>query len=159
MLITTKKNQNKLDLIFDNQEAEQVQNFKYLGVILDDEIKFVAHFKILMGKLIRALGIFSRAATFLLASARITLYHTLILPHIDYCSTVWSNSLRKQDLSKLQRIQNRGMRIVLGCHPRTHIVDMLDSLKWVSIKQRFHYNLSIPSLSTYSSCFVEIPST
>ena len=71
---------------------------------------------------------------------RITLFNTLVLPHIDYCSTVWSTSLRKQDLTKLQRIQNRAMRIILECHPRAHITDMLDTLKWMSIKQRLHYN-------------------
>ena len=48
-------------------------------MILDDEMKFAEHFKIL-----RALGIFSRAAKFLPASAKITLYNTLIFPHIDY---------------------------------------------------------------------------
>ena len=67
-------------------------------------------------------------------------YNTLILPHIDYCSTVWSTSIRKQDLIKLQRIQNRAMRIILECAPRTHITDMLDTIKWMSIKQRFFYN-------------------
>ena len=56
---------------------------------------------------------------------------------------MFGQSLCKKDLGKLQRIQNRAMRIILGCHPRTHIVDMLDTLKWMSIKQRFRYNLSI----------------
>ena len=106
-------------------------------------MKFAEHFKTLLGKLNRALGIFSIAAKYLPASAKITLYNALKLPHMDYCSIVWSNSLRKQDLSKLQRIQNRAMRIALGCHPRTHIVDILDTLKWMSIKQRFHYDLII----------------
>ena len=93
-------------------------------------MKFIEQFGITLNKLKRALGIFSRAAKFIPSKTRITLYNTLILPHIDYCSTIWSNSLRKQDLVNLQKIQNRAMRIILECQPRTHIMDMLDTLKW-----------------------------
>ena len=35
------------------------------------------------------------------------------------------------------------MRIILQCHPRTHIVDMLRILKWMNLSQRLHYNLCI----------------
>ena len=31
----------------------------------------------------------------------------------------------------------------LDCHPRTHITDMLDTLKWMSINQRLKFNLCI----------------
>ena len=68
------------------------------------------------------------------------MYIAVVRPHIDYCSTVWSPGLCNGDLTKLQRIQNRAMRTILECHPRTHITDMLDTLKWMSIKQRFYHN-------------------
>ena len=35
------------------------------------------------------------------------------------------------------------MRIILQCHHRTHVLDMLKALKWMSIKQRLLYNLYI----------------
>ena len=38
-------------------------------------------------------------------------------------------------LGKQPKIQNHSMRIILQYHPRTHIADMLSSLKWFSIKQ------------------------
>ena len=43
------------------------------------------------------------------------------------------------NIGKLQKIQNRGMRIILQCLLRTHIADMLSNLKWLSIKQRIMF--------------------
>jgi len=148
MLISAKlrkRNQenNDLNLKLVDKIVSQVNSCKYLGIILDSNMKFTEQFDSILSKLKRAIGIFSRAAKFIPSNTRITLFNTLILPHIDYCSTIWSTSIRKLNLSKIQRIQNRAMRIILECHPRTHITDMLDTLKWMSIKQRLHYNYCI----------------
>ena len=130
-----------LDLSLDGKNITQATDCKYLGVTLDSQMKFKIHVNDVINKMKRALGIFTRAAQFVDPSTRITLYNTLILPHLDYCSTVWCGSLNKSDLMRLQRIQNRAMRAILHCHPRTHILDLLRTLKWMSIKQRLHYNL------------------
>ena len=66
---------------------------------------------------------------------RITLYNTLVLPHLDYGATVWG-AASNTSLDRLQKLQNRGMRIILQCHPRTHIQDMLFELKWLNVNQR-----------------------
>ena len=132
-----------LNLNLYEEKINQVDSCQYLGVTLDSHMKFAEQFDITYCKLKKAIGIFTRAAQFIPTSACITLYNTLILPHLDYCSTVWSPSLCKKDLVKLQRIQNRAMRTILKCHPRTHITDMLDTLQWMSIKQRLHYNYCI----------------
>ena len=54
---------------------------------------------------------------------------------------IFSNLKQRNQIKwpKLQKIQNRGMRIILQCHPRTHIADMLSNLKWLSIKQRIMF--------------------
>ena len=57
------------------------------------------------------MGILERAAPFLPAKTRKTLFNTLILPHIDYCSPVWS-SLPDTNITRIQRLQNRAMRII-----------------------------------------------
>ena len=61
-----------------------------------------------------------------------------MLPHFDYCSTIWSNVSTKH-VVRLQRLQNRAMRCILKAPPRSHIEDMLKTLKWMSIRQRMFY--------------------
>ena len=136
-------NNPDLDIFLKGVNISQESDCKYLAVTLDSQMKFQIHVNDVINKLKRALSIFTRAAHFVDISTRITLYNTLLLPHLDYCSTVWSGSLRKCDLVRLQRIQNRVMRTILHCHPRTHILDMLRTLKWMSVKQRLHHNLCI----------------
>lgn len=46
-------------------------------------------------------------------------------------------------LDRLQKLQNRGMRIILQCHRRTHITDMLAQLSWMSINQRMIFNVLV----------------
>jgi hypothetical protein len=49
----------------------------------------------------------------------------------------------KQDINKLQLLQNRGLRIILKKPRRTNIQWMLDALKMLSVKQRMNYNTPI----------------
>ena len=86
-----------------------------------------------------------------------TLYNTLVLPHFDYCCTPW-DVFSDTNISRLQKLQNRGMRILLGCHHRTHVSDtcMLSTLRWLNVRQRFHllkciimYNIVKGNTPTY----------
>lgn len=43
-------------------------------------------------------------------------------------------------MGRLQKLQNRAMRIILGCSRYTPIAHMLDCLNWMTIKQRIYYN-------------------
>ena len=130
-----------LSLDLDGDDIEQVSSLKYLGVIIDENLKYKEYMDALIGKLNRSIGIVRRASRYVDQITRVTLYNTLVLPHIDYCSTVWGKSICKKDLSRLQRIQNSAMRIILECHYRTHICDMLKTLKWLSVEQRLDYNI------------------
>ena len=98
-------------------------------------------------KLPRALGILSRASPFINQATRVTLYNTLMLPHFDYCCTVWGSSITSTRdnllVLQLQIIQNCAMRIILNCDSRTHIDDMLKDLHWLNVEKRLLYNMSV----------------
>ena len=134
--------QSKLNISLCNQSIEQVECFKYLGVVIDSELNFNEHMKELVSKLKRSIGILRRASKFVNQHTRINLYNTMILPHFDYCCTLWGTGLSKTNLSKLQKIQNCAMRIILECHHRTHVKDMLQALCWLNINQWLYYQLA-----------------
>jgi hypothetical protein len=70
---------------------------------------------------------------------RLTLYKAPIAPHFEYCSTVMWN-MSSKNFKILQRLQNKAMRIIIRCHKRTHVKDMLEVLCWMSIEQRVIFN-------------------
>ena len=61
------------------------------------------------------------------------------MPHFDYCATVLLMASDSQ-LIRLQRLQNKIMRVVLRCNRYTPSATMLNILQWLSIKQRVVYN-------------------
>ena len=65
------------------------------------------------------------------------LYQALILPHLDYCSVVWSScgiTLSK----RIARVQNYAMRIILRKPPLTSSLELRQSLGWISLRERRH---------------------
>ena len=122
------------------QENKLTQNdqLSYLGVDIDASMNFNSHINNLVKKVNRAIGVLKYCSKFVSRETRITLYNSLVLPHFDYCSTIWSNASTTH-IVRLQRLQNRAMRCILNAPPRAHIEDMLSSLKWMSIRQRMCY--------------------
>jgi len=51
------------------------------------------------------------------------LYSALVLPYLDYCSVVWQECSKEQ-VQRLERVQNYGMRIILSKPPRTNSEEM-----------------------------------
>lgn len=52
-------------------------------------------------------------------------------------------SLDKTDLHRLQKLQNKAMRVILRCNKRTSISSMLNNLQWLSVSQKIELNVLI----------------
>ena len=64
-----------------------------------------------------------------------SIYNAIVLPHLDYCSTVWLECSRKLRL-ELERIQNYSMRIVLSKPPKTPSEGLRQVLGWKTLEKR-----------------------
>ena len=113
-------------------------NIKYLGVTLDASLNFDDHVAFVCSKISKAIGVL-KCCNFLPTPVLITMYNAIILPHFDYCCTVWGSTSQK-NLTRLQRLQSRAMRCILKLPAHTHIDEMLTRLKWMSIRQRIVFN-------------------
>lgn len=58
---------------------------------------------------------------------------------LSYCSTVWSNT-SKENIKKLQLVQNYACRIITGLKKYNHILKTLKSLKWLHVKEKLLFN-------------------
>lgn len=129
-------NQN---VIIDGKSIERVSVYKYLGVMIDDKLNFDHHLDYIAKKMNKKLGLFKRIKEKLPTHSKITFYKSLVSAHIDYCSSILF-IMHDSQIDRLQKIQNKFMRVILRTQSRTHIVDMLDKLKWQSVNQRIHFN-------------------
>ena len=93
----------------------------YLGVTLDKSLTWSLHVREVVQKVSGTIACIRRIRNYISRKNLITLYYSLILPHLNYCNSVWGNT-SKQTLTKLQKLQNRYARLVLRAeylHPKT----------------------------------------
>ena len=119
---------------------DEVEEIKYLGVLIDNKLNFNKHIDYMVRKSGKKISYFNRLGKYLNSYTKMTLYKSLIAPHFEYCSTVLITANRGQ-IDKLQIQQNRAMRFILGCDKYTSIRLMLDTLNFLSIEQRVHLNV------------------
>ena len=67
------------------------------------------------------------------------LMNAFMFSRLYYCSTVWSNTT-KENIKKLQLIQNFACRIFLGLKKYDHITEGLKSLNWLNVNDRLLVN-------------------
>lgn len=132
------ESKNYIDVKLYGQSLEFVDEWKYLGVIIDNELNFKKHSKYIVKKIGKKVNYFNRISKNISLMSRVTLYKTIIAPHFEYCPTI-VYYLNETEKNKLQILQNRAMRIILKVNRYTHIRDMLDSLGFMSINQRLVY--------------------
>lgn len=111
-----------------------VTEIKYLGVVLDPQLNFSKHIDFLSKKLGKKIGFFYRVSQYLSVYAKKLVYNSIIFPHFNYCFSLLI-SCTQDNINRLQILQNKAMRIVLGCNRYTSTYDMLQTLKWLNIRQ------------------------
>ena len=65
---------------------------KYLGVILDNKLKWTSHILYIKNKISKTIGLFYKIRQRLERKALINLYYSLVFPYLIYCNEVWSNA-------------------------------------------------------------------
>lgn len=87
----------------------------------------------------KKVGLLGRISRKIDVETKITIYKTIIAPHLDFCSSILY-LMNEQQMNRLQKIQNKAMRIILRMNRYTNIKFMLDTLHWQSVRQRLTYN-------------------
>lgn len=86
---------------------------KDLGVIIDNKLKFPQHIQAQVNKANRIPGALKHTFLALDKTAFLYLYKSLIRPHLEYASVIWSPTL-KRDKDMPEQVQQRATRLVQG---------------------------------------------
>ena len=88
---------------------EQVDEYKYLGLIIDSKLTWNSHIQRLHSKLSQSLGILYRCRHYLNKKSLILLFHSLFSTHLNYGILCWG---RCGGLKSLQIIVNKAIRCI-----------------------------------------------
>ena len=101
-------------LIFCDQELEQIESVKFLGVTFDRMFNFNIHIKNLITEFHKRLNItkiISHKTWYLKKKTLVNTYCSLIRSIIDY-SAIITNEMSSLNVLKLQRVQNCALRVI-----------------------------------------------
>ena len=140
MLIASNKSLFMPRSIFINeQEVEQVTEFKYLGIIVDSNLSFAKHAEYTLKKLNAKFYVLKRAEKKLNFESKKLYVSSLVMSHFNYCASVLF-LLSDSQLSEFQKVMNRFARLILKTDFLTPRVEMLNKLNWLSVKQTIYIN-------------------
>ena len=116
---------------------DNVENIKYLGVTITNDLKWNTHVSNICTKANRTLGFLRRNLSACPQDVKESAYKGLVRPVLEYGSSVWDpSSILLQE--ELEKVQKRAARNVTGnyIYETGSMTGILEQLKWESLKKR-----------------------
>ena len=144
-----------ISLLINNEKLLRVYETKFLGIIIQANLKWTTHIRLLENKISKTLGVINKAKNILATPHLKILYRSLIEPYLNYCSIVWANPEKTTVLETLHKLQKRATRLILFASYRAHSKPLFQKLKILNI-----YDLCRTQILTfvYKSCNGLLPS-
>ena len=97
----------------DNTPLDYVPTYKYLGITADQTLNFNPNVNQIIKTVSYKLSLLSKLKIYITTEAAIQVYKSMIIPYFDYGDVIYHCSSKKL-LDKLQKLQNRGLKICFG---------------------------------------------
>ena len=144
-----------IEIYIDGKRISEVNQSKFLGVLIDNKLKWNHHISLIASKISRGIGLMIKARNFLNKSTLTNLYYSFIYPYFIYCNHIWGSAYATH-LKKLIVLQKKVVRIICRKNPRSHtdplfremgILKLTDINKYLLGKFLFRwYHEEIPSI-------------
>ena len=140
-----------IQLMIDGIMIQRVQNFNFLGVILNENLNWGSHISHVSNKISRTIGILNKLKNILPENIKLVLYNSLILPHINYGILSWGY---KYD--RIFKLQKKAVRIITLSKYNAHTEPLFKYLKVLKIldiiitqELKFYYKYKHKQLPGY----------
>ena len=118
-----------------NTEVERVESFCYLGVHLDEHLKFEKQTNHTIRKVSDKLYQLRKVRQYLTHKAALLIYKNMILPILEY-GDIYMTSASKENKKKLQTLQNKALKCALNKQPRYDTKELHKEAKISKLKTR-----------------------
>ena len=142
-------------------KGQKQETYKYLGVLIGEDLTFDEHINRVRGKLISAAFMLNQSKSFLPFRAQLQVYRSIFESHLNFAAIVWLTS--KNALSRLNPVQQKALRSVFLLPRRSHVSQSLSKFNILKVEQiitsiraKFIHNLRINKLPSEFSEFVKM---
>ncbi len=126
------RNYNDLDIYIDGVKLSRVSCTKFLGVIVDDSLTWTNHTSNVVNIMSKYCGILYRLKDVLPSETLLSLYNTLVLPHLTYCNIIWGDP-NNTNLHLIYFKQKKIVRICTNSQWLTHSSPLFKKLNILTI--------------------------
>ena len=118
-----------------NQIIEQSKEIKFLGIHIDQKLKFNTQFENVHKKLKQGVLALNAVKWQLPFRIKLQIYHSLIHSNAMYCPLIWLQKLPATKIKTLQTLQNRAIRALFCARYNCHTSKMYDLSRITRIDQ------------------------
>ena len=93
------------------QQLTEVNCERDVGVLVPSNLKYTEHCGMVVSKANSVLGLIKRSFHTRDTNIILNAYKTYVLPHLEYCSQIWSPNTKKWK-DKIERVQKRAMKLI-----------------------------------------------
>ena len=159
-MVFHKQNKTVMDLniSINNVAISKVTTFNFLGLHLNSNLTWNTHVQEISKKISRVIGLLYKMQLILPRRILLSLYNTMILPHINYCLLSWG-----KDNDSILKLQKKAVRVISSSEYRAHTEPLFKNLNILRISDIynyklliFYYNLTNNNTPTYFDNFTPI---
>ena len=117
-----------------SEDVKLVSDVKYLGVQVDQELKWTNHLTTVKKKISKGIGILRYAKQYLPPATIETMYRSLVDPYFRYCCPVWGYA-GVSIIGKLQKLQNRAAKLITNSPFDAWPLPVIRALGWSTVRE------------------------
>ena len=121
------------NILIENKQIKQVYECKTLGIIVDQNLSWKNNTKNICKKITAGISALRRVKPFVNKDSLVSVYNAIVRPHFDYCCEVW-DVLGETQSKRLQKLQNRAARVIMGMSNDIDHAIALHALGWEELK-------------------------
>ena len=133
---------SNVDIILDNTKLQRVDNTKFLGVTIDENLLWKNHIDGITKTISRNIGMINKLKFFIPERILRTLYCTLVLPYINYGILIWGKAC-KTYLEKIHKLQKWAVRIISNSHYRSHSAPLFQKHNILNVYDSYKLELGV----------------
>ena len=146
MLLCTRQKRMNLDstlkIKIDDDYLENSKSEKVLGVTIDESLCWTEQVDKTCKKIIFNLHTLKEIKKNLPVKERLLFYNCYILPHLNYCCSVWGNCPANQQ-NRVTKLQKRAAHLILDADLSIPSSDLFKKLKWLPFPKYVEYQQSV----------------
>ena len=128
------------DIVINHLTLPMTNKQKYLGLVFDSQLTWSDQVSNVCRKMSYYLHLIYTNKFVLPDNIIKLLLESLVMSHLNYALPVWGTSLTQQNISRIQRLQNRAVRLLYHLNKYDHITSYYNRLQWLKFEQlvKFH---------------------